>query len=67
MTLKEQICTATDTLDSVRRAYYQQQASYDEMTAAARRLLELRQQAELAFMGKVKTKITSVAIASLIR
>ena len=63
MTIKEQICQATDTLVSLRRA----QASYDEMKAAAITVLELRQQAEKAFSGRVKTKITSVAIAALLR
>lgn len=67
MTLREQICAATDTLDTLRRDYFQQRASYDDVAASARSVLELRQQAEKAFTGKVKTKITPAAISSLIR
>lgn len=63
MTLRDQICRATDELASLKRA----RASYDDLKTAATRILELRQQAERAFSGKVKTKITPVAIASLIR
>lgn len=65
--IKDQILTATDALNDARRAYYQQRASYDDVAAAARELLELRQQAEQSFCGKVKTRITSRTIASLIR
>lgn len=67
MTLKDQIHAATDILNELRRSYFQQQASYDDIAAAARVLLELRQQAEKAFIGKVKTKIDPIAIARLIR
>jgi len=67
MTLREQITAAADTLDTLRRSYFQQQTDYDTIAEAARALLELRQQAEKAFMGKVKTKITPQTIASLIR
>lgn len=67
MTLKDQINAATDSLNELRRAYYQQGATYEQMAEAARKLLELRQQAEKAFMGKVRTKITPVTIASLLR
>lgn len=67
MTLREQICQATDTLNTLRRAYFQQQASYDDVAAAARAVLELRQQAEKAFKGKSRIAITPVAIARLIR
>lgn len=61
--LKDQICTATDTLVSLKRA----RASYDDLKQAAIVVLTLRQQAELAFSGTVKTKITARSIASLIR
>lgn len=67
MTLREQICQATDRLNELRRAYYQGGASYDDMVQAARSLLALRQQAELSFSGKVKTKIDPRSIASLLR
>ena len=67
MTIKEQICQATDRLNELRRAHFQGQASYDDAAAAARIVLELRQQAEKAFSGKVKTKITTRTIASLLR
>lgn len=67
MTLKEQIYTATDMLNTLRRIYFQQQTDYETIAAAARHVLELRQQAEKAFGGKVKTKITPQTIASLIR
>lgn len=62
-TLRDQICEATDTLRLLRQA----QASYDDLRVAAIKVLELRQEAEKAFSGKVKTKITARAIASLIR
>jgi hypothetical protein len=65
--MKEQICQATDALDTLRRDYYQGRATYEQMTEAATKLLTLRQQAEKAFMGKVKTRINPQAIASLIR
>lgn len=67
MTIKEQIGTATDELNALRRSYYQGGATYEQMADAATALLTLRQQAEKAFMGKVKTRIDSRAIASLIR
>lgn len=63
MSLKDSICLATDELNALRRA----SASYDDLKVAAIKVLELRQQAERAFSGKVKTKITAVSIASLIR
>lgn len=61
--LKDQICQATDTLAAQKRA----RASYDDLKAAAIIVLELRQQAEQTFSGKVKTRITPRSIASLIR
>lgn len=61
--LKDQILTATDALRQARMAG----ASYDDMKAKAIVLLELRQQAEKAFSGKAKTRITAVSIAALIR
>jgi len=67
MTIKEQICEATDRLNELRRAYYQGGATYEQITEAATALLTLRQQAEKIFMGKVKTKIDPRSIASLIR
>lgn len=67
MSIKDQICTATDTLNETRRAYFQGQATYEQVSEAAQAVLTLRQQAEQQHMGKVKTKITSRTIASLIR
>ncbi len=67
MTIKDDILLATDDLARLKRLYYQSGVSYDDTRAAAVRVLTLRQQAELAFSGKVKTKITAAAIASLIR
>lgn len=67
MTLKEQILQATDRLNALRRSYFQGQETYETIAAAARSLLELRQQAEQQFIGKVKTRITPRTIASLIR
>jgi hypothetical protein len=67
MTIKDQICEATDRLNDLRRAYYQQQATYEQVSGAAVALLTLRQQAEKAFYGKVKTKIDPRSIASLLR
>jgi hypothetical protein len=65
--LKEQICEATDRLNECRAAFYCQGATYDDVAATARVVLELRQQAEKAFLGKVKTKIDPRSIASLVR
>ena len=67
MTLKEQICAATDKLDALRRDYYQGGATYEQMSEQATNLLTLRQQAEKAFSGKIKTRITPQTVASLIR
>lgn len=67
MSIKDDILLATDDLARLKRLYYQSGASYDDTRAAAVRLLELRRQAELAFSGKVKTRISARAIASLIR
>lgn len=68
MAIKEQICEATDTLDTLRRSYYQQQgATYEQMDEAARTLLVLRQQAEKQFKGKTAIKIDAVSVARLIR
>lgn len=61
--LKDQIFAATDALRLARMAG----ASYDEMKAKAITVLELRQQAEKAFSGRIKTRITTQTIASLIR
>jgi len=63
MTLKDQICQATDELRLLRQCG----ASYDDLKSAATKVLELRQQAEKAFSGRVKTRITAQTIASLIR
>lgn len=62
-TLRDQICEATDTLQALRR----ERASYDDLKEAAIVILTLRQQAEKAFSGRTKTKITARSIASLIR
>lgn len=62
-TLRDQICQATDALRLLR----QSRASYDDMKAAAIEVLTLRQQAEQAFSGRIKTRITAQAIASLLR
>lgn len=61
--LKDQILTATDALRLARMAG----ASYDELKEKATTVLELRRQAEQAFSGRVKTRITAQTIASLIR
>ena len=66
MNLRELICQATDELKAVRGQFYQHQASYDEMKAAAVKVLELRQQAERT-RGAVRTKVNAQTIASLLR
>jgi hypothetical protein len=63
----EQLCAAQDKIKETRRAYAAGTATYDDMKTAAVALLELRQQAEIKRFGKAKTRITSVAIASLLR
>lgn len=65
--LIDQICAAQDAIKAIRREYAAGRATYDDMRAAAVALLELRQQAEIKRFGKAKTRITSVAIASLLR
>jgi hypothetical protein len=67
MTLRDQICQATDELDTLRRQYFQQQASYEQVAQAATKLLELRRQAEERFKGKTRIQINAVSIARLIR
>lgn len=67
MTLREQICQATDTLNALRRNYYQGGATYEQAADAAKTLIELRQQVEKAAYGKVKTKLNTVTIARLLR
>jgi len=66
-TFKDQICDATDRLTAAKADYYQGRGSYDAAKAAAIEVLTIRQSIEQAKMGKVKTKITPVTIASLIR
>lgn len=63
----QELCAAQDAITEIRREFAAGRATYDDMKAAAVRLLELRRQAEIARFGKAKTQITSVAIASLLR
>lgn len=63
----EQICAATDAIKAIRREYNAGRATYDDMKAAAIKLIELRQQAEIARFGKAKSQINAVTIASLLR
>lgn len=63
----EALCKAQDEIKEVRRKYAVGQATYEDMQAAAIALLKLRQEAEIKRFGKAKTKITPVAVASLIR
>jgi hypothetical protein len=67
MTLKDRICEATDTLNAVRIAFYTGSATYDDCKAAAIKVLEIRREIEIYKTGKARTKVTPVAIASLIR
>jgi hypothetical protein len=62
-----EIANATDALKAIRREYAAGRATYDDMKAAAARLLELRREAEISRWGKAKTKISAVAIATLLR
>lgn len=66
MSLKDQICEATDALRRVKHQHLHAQATYDDMKEAAIRLLELRNEA-LKKMGKRPRKITPLAIAHLLR
>lgn len=66
-TMKSEICAANDTLIRTKQAFYRNEATYDDMAAAARAVLELRIAAEVKFYGKPKTKMTTRAISSLIR
>jgi hypothetical protein len=66
-TIKAAICAANDNLLRVKQAFYRHEATYDDMTEAARRVLELRIAAETQYMGKARTKMTTRAISSLIR
>jgi hypothetical protein len=67
MTIREQICQATDTLDTLRREYFQQRATYEQVAEAATTLLELRREAELRFKKRSSIQINAVSIARLIR
>jgi DNA-directed RNA polymerase subunit K/omega len=67
MDFKDQVCEAMDALAAVKRVYHQGQSDYETVSAAAVRVLQLRQTIEKAKMGKVKTRINAVSIASLIR
>jgi hypothetical protein len=66
-TIKAEIFAANDNLIRVKQAFYRHEATYEEMQAAATQVLELRVAAEKQYMGKVRTKITTRAISSLIR
>lgn len=65
--MRDHLDAAADRLAEVKRAMGQGQASYDDAKAAAVALLTLRQQAEIITFGKARTKITAVAIATLLR
>lgn len=63
----EQICAAQDAIKAIRREYAAGRATYDDMKAAAVKLLELRREAEVKRFGKPRSQINAVAIASLLR
>jgi phosphoserine phosphatase len=63
----DQLCAAQDHFNAIRRAYGMGLATFEQMRDAAIALLTLRQEAELARYGKVKTKITPQTIASFMR
>jgi outer membrane protein TolC len=63
----EQILQAQETVKAMRRAYNAGNATYDDMKDAAIALLELRQHAERIKFGKPRTRITSLAIAAILR
>jgi hypothetical protein len=65
--MREQMCEANDNLLHVKQAFYRREATYEDMKEAAVKVLELRIAAERQYMGKVRTKITTRAISSLIR
>jgi len=65
--LKSQIASANDALKAKKADFYQGRATLEDVRAAARRVLELRVEAEKAFYGRAKTKITPIAIAHLCR
>lgn len=65
--LRDEIVAATDALDVVRRDYFQQRATYEQIVAAAQRVLRARIAVELSKSKRAKTKITPVAISTLIR
>ena len=68
MSIRDEIATATDTLNSLRRRYFQKDGiTYEDMAAAATVLLELRRQAEKQFKGRTSIQINAVSIARLIR
>lgn len=66
-TIKTAMFAAKDALLATKQAYYRHEATYEDMQAAARRVLGVRIAAEKQFSGKVKTRITPRAISSLIR
>ena len=63
----EQICAAQDAIKEIRREYAAGRATYDDMKAAAIKLIELRRDAERARFGRPKSQINAVTIAALLR
>lgn len=62
-----QILAAVDELKATKAAYMNGSATYEEMKDAATKVILLRMEAETKRFGKPRTKLTSLAIASLIR
>lgn len=65
--MKEDMFAAMDTLAEAKRGYYQGEAEYDVVRAAAVKVIELRQAVEKKAYGRVKTKLSDLEIARLIR
>ena len=67
ISIPAELLAADAALAATKTAYYQNRASYDDMRAAARAVLEQRIIAERAKFGKARTTITNLAIAKLLR
>lgn len=66
--MKEELFTAMDVLAEAKKDYHQGgNTTYDDMKAQAVAVLTLRQANEKRLFGRIKTRITPVAISNLLR
>jgi len=61
------ISAKQDELRATKQGFYRKEKPWEELEAAALAVMEAMQQAELRRFGRIKTKITKAALASLMR